>query len=97
MAKKCTKRRDACMCRVVVLLILGPVHTYTFLTENGDFFSSGLAHRRHVSGENGHGKNASFQRRPSESLIFNCDNCHSYTNLAMAGQRLAKQTQLTLH
>ena len=26
------------MCRVVVLLFLGPVHTYTFLTENGDFF-----------------------------------------------------------
>ena len=63
------------MCRVVVLLILGPVHTYTFLTENGDFFppvwpTVDTYLVKMVM------ENASFQRRTPESLIFNCDNCH---------------------
>ena len=34
--------------------ILGPVHTYPFFFENGDFFLQfNLAVRSHVSGENG--------------------------------------------
>ena len=43
-----------CRCFLIQKL-LGPVHTYPFLFDHGYFFS-GLAHRPHLSGENGHRK-----------------------------------------
>ena len=43
-----------CRCFLIQKL-LGPVQTYPFLFEHGYFFS-GLAHRPHISGENGHRK-----------------------------------------
>ena len=51
---------------------LGVVHTYTFLTENGDFFF-GLTHRPHVSGEFGH-ENASFQKRRTFVYMWTDEN-----------------------
>ena len=59
-----------------ILFYCGPVQTYAFLFENGDFFSR-LAYRPHLSGENGHRKHI-YSKTFSIDFFENAG--HSFTN-----------------